>query len=52
MLLAYFFARMREAVGAYNAGEHVVTVTDPGSSMEEVAKRDKFRRIFHGEPSI
>jgi transaldolase/glucose-6-phosphate isomerase len=52
VLLAYFFSRMRETVGDGRAGEHVVTVTDPGSSMEKVAQRDKFRRIFHGEPSI
>ncbi|MEZ5786176.1 MAG: bifunctional transaldolase/phosoglucose isomerase [Xanthobacteraceae bacterium] len=52
MLLAYFFNRLRETVGEAKAGEHVVTVTDPGSSMEKVAKRDKFRRIFYGEPTI
>lgn len=52
MLLAYFFNRLRETVGEAKAGQHVVTVTDPGSSMEKVAQRDKFRRIFHGEPSI
>lgn len=52
MLLAYFFNRMRETVGEAKAGSHVVTVTDPGSSMEKVAKRDQFRRIFYGEPTI
>ena len=52
VLLAYFFARLRETVGESRAGQHVVTVTDPGSSMEKVAQRDKFRRIFYGEPSI
>lgn len=52
MLLAYFFNRLRETVGDAKAGEHVVTVTDPGSSMEKVAKRDKFRKIFYGEPTI
>ena len=52
VLLAYFFARLRQTVGEGRAGQHVVTVTDPGSSMEKVAQRDKFRRIFHGEPSI
>jgi transaldolase/glucose-6-phosphate isomerase len=52
VLLAYFFERLRQTVGESRAGQHVVTVTDPGSSMEKVAKRDKFRRIFHGEPTI
>ncbi len=52
VLLAHFFARLRETVGEAHAGQHVVTVTDPGSSMEKVAQRDKFRHIFYGEPSI
>lgn len=52
VLLAYFFQRLKETVGADRAGSHVVTVTDPGSSMEKVAQRDGFRRIFHGEPTI
>ena len=52
MLLAYFFNRLRETLGDDKAGSHVVTVTDPGSSMEKVAKRDKFRKIFYGEPTI
>jgi transaldolase/glucose-6-phosphate isomerase len=29
-----------------NAGENFVAVTDPGTKMEEDAKRDHFRRIF------
>ena len=48
VLLAYFFARLRETVGESRAGQHVVTVTDPGSSMEKVAQRDKFRRAGFG----
>jgi len=52
MLLAYFFNRVRKTIGDDKAGSHVVTVTDPGSSMEKVAKRDKFRKIFYGEPTI
>lgn len=52
MLLAYFFNRLRETLGDDKAGSHVVTVTDPGSSMEKVAKRDRFRKIFYGEPTI
>ncbi len=52
VLLAYFYARLCETLGEEQAGQHVVTVTDPGSSMEKVAKHDEFRRIFHGEPTI
>ena len=29
-----------------------MAITDPGSSLEKEAKRDRFRHIFHGKPSI
>jgi transaldolase/glucose-6-phosphate isomerase len=48
----YFFAQMSEAVGAGKAGGHFVAVTDPGSSLEKVAKNQGFARIFHGDPTI
>jgi transaldolase/glucose-6-phosphate isomerase len=48
----YFFAQMRETVGADKAGGHFVAVTDPGSSLEKVAKNQGFARIFHGDPTI
>ncbi|MDB5624733.1 MAG: glucose-6-phosphate isomerase / transaldolase [Tardiphaga sp.] len=48
----YFFAQVSEAVGKDKAGEHFVAVTDPGSSLEQVAKRQGFARIFHGDPTI
>ncbi len=52
ILKAYFFDAMRKAVGADKAGGHFVAVTDPGSHMEDVAKKDGFRRIFHGDKKI
>ena len=48
----YFLARMKEVVGPEKAGRHFVAVTDPGSAMEEAARADGFRAIFHGEPQI
>ncbi|MFL9826511.1 bifunctional transaldolase/phosoglucose isomerase [Rhodoplanes sp. SY1] len=51
VMLAYFFDRLKKTVGD-KAGSHIVAVTDPGSSLEKVAKRDGFRKIFHGEPTI
>jgi transaldolase / glucose-6-phosphate isomerase len=48
----YFFAEVNEAVGAGKAGRHFVAVTDPGSSLEKVAKTQGFARIFHGDPTI
>lgn len=48
----YFFARVSEAVGADKAGHRFIAVTDPGSSLEKVATRQGFARVFHGDPSI
>jgi transaldolase/glucose-6-phosphate isomerase len=48
----YFFARVKDVLGADTAGAHFVAVTDPGSSMEKRAKADRFWRIFYGVPSI
>ena len=48
----YFFARVSETIGADKAGHRFIAVTDPGSSLERVATRQGFARIFHGDPSI
>ena len=52
ILKAYFFEKMKQAVGAEQAGSHFVAVTDPGSHMQQVAEGDKFRRIFFGDKTI
>src|SRR5581483_5918477 len=48
----YFFERAKRAVGADQAGKRFIAITDPGSKLEQVAKQDGFRHIFHGVPSI
>lgn len=48
----YFYQRTVETVGADNAGNHFVAITDPGSKMQQVAERDHFRRSFFGWPTI
>jgi transaldolase/glucose-6-phosphate isomerase len=48
----YFFERVKEVVGAENAGSRFIAITDPGSKLQQVAERDKFRHIFPGVPSI
>ena len=52
ILKAYFFDRMKAAVGADKAASHFVAITDPGSHMQKVAEGDGFRRIFYGDPAI
>ncbi|HXZ30810.1 MAG TPA: bifunctional transaldolase/phosoglucose isomerase [Terriglobales bacterium] len=48
----YFFERATQTVGAEQAGSRFIAITDPGSKLEQVAKNDRFRHIFHGVPSI
>ena len=48
----YFFERIKEKVGDAEVGKRFIAITDPGSKMQEVAERDKFRKIFMGVPSI
>jgi transaldolase/glucose-6-phosphate isomerase len=48
----YFFERVSEAIGADKAGHRFIAVTDPGSSLEKVATKQDFARIFYGDPSI
>lgn len=42
----YFFER------AARDGSRFLAITDPGSKMEQVARSDKFWKIFYGLPSI
>jgi transaldolase / glucose-6-phosphate isomerase len=48
----YFFAQVSKAIGAEKAGHRFVAVTDPGSSLEKLATKQGFARIFHGDPTI
>ncbi len=48
----YFFDRVKRAVGPARAGSRFIAITDPGSKLQEVAERDRFRQIFFGMPSI
>ncbi|MFI5113776.1 MAG: bifunctional transaldolase/phosoglucose isomerase [Terriglobales bacterium] len=48
----YFFDRVKQTIGADQAGSHFIAITDPGSRMQQVAEGDHFRHIFYGLPSI
>ena len=52
VLEEYFFDRAKAAAGADAAGSHFMAITDPGSSLETLAKQKRFRHIFYGKPSI
>lgn len=48
----YFFDRVKAKVGEKEVGNRFIAITDPGSKMQRVAGKDKFRKIFMGVPSI
>ena len=52
ILKQYFFECAKRAVGADQAGSRFIAVTDPGSKMQGIAERDRFRHIAYGLPSI
>jgi transaldolase / glucose-6-phosphate isomerase len=47
-----FHARVSGAVGAERAGSHFVAITDPGTSLVELAREHDFRRVFENDPDI
>jgi len=48
----YFFERAKQVVGAKEAGNRFIAITDPGSKLQQVAESDGFRHLFYGVPSI
>jgi transaldolase/glucose-6-phosphate isomerase len=52
ILKDYFFERARKSVGEGDAGDHFVAITDPGSTLQEIAHRNRYRHVFHGIPGI
>jgi glucose-6-phosphate isomerase len=42
----YFFERVKQTVGAAEAGKHFLAITDPGSDMQKVAEASGFRHVF------
>jgi transaldolase / glucose-6-phosphate isomerase len=52
ILTDYFFQKVADEVGPEQAGRQFIAITDAGSSLEQRAKDQKFRRTFHGVASI
>ena len=44
--------RARGGLGEAAASQHFVAITDPGSSLEKIARVEQFRAVCHGVPSI
>src|SRR5579883_112764 len=48
----YFFRRAVHALGAAEAGQHFIAITDPGSALADTAARHLFRATFLNDPNI
>ena len=51
-LFKFLYTKIASAVGVDQAGMHFVAITDPGSNLEKLAKKVRFRRIFLNNPDI
>ena len=49
---AHFRSLVERAVGKQQAGKNFVAITDPGTSLENLAREKGFRRIFLNPPDI
>lgn len=49
--LDYFWAQARERLGD-KAGDHFIAITDPGTSLEKLARERGFRRVFLSDPEV
>jgi transaldolase/glucose-6-phosphate isomerase len=48
----FFYNRVVAAVGEQEAGAHFVAITDPGSSLVDLAQKYRFRATFLNDPEI
>jgi transaldolase/glucose-6-phosphate isomerase len=48
----FFYNWVRDAIGEQRAGGHFIAITDPGSSLVDLAERYHFREIFLNDPNI
>ena len=48
----YFYNELVAGIGVEKAGQHFIAITDPGSSLVELADLHNFRDVFLNDPSI
>jgi glucose-6-phosphate isomerase len=50
--MKFFYNETVKRLGKERAGKHFITITDPGSGLEQTAKDLEFRKIFLNDPNI
>lgn len=48
----FFYNWAAAALGADQVGDHFIAITDPGSSLADLAKHHNFRKTFLNDPNI
>jgi transaldolase/glucose-6-phosphate isomerase len=48
----FFFERVSDRLGAEAAGSRFMAITDPGSALQAVAEKDRFRKVHAGVSGI
>jgi glucose-6-phosphate isomerase len=51
-LFSFFYDRARMAFGPGRAGDRFVAITDPGTPLETLARKHRFRHVFSAAPDI
>jgi transaldolase / glucose-6-phosphate isomerase len=49
--LSYFWALAEQKLGD-RAGEHFIAITDPGTSLDALARERGFRHVFNADPTV
>ena len=52
MLYKFFRSVVEDAVGAGNAGDRFVAITDAGTALDELGQQSGFKRVFRNRPDI
>ena len=52
LLTEFFLGKLKQKLEARNVGAHFAAVTDPDTSLQRLAEKEKFGWIFAGIPSI
>ena len=48
----YFYDLLTKKLGEDSTGRHFLAITDPGSSLENLGDKFKFRKVFLNDPNI
>ena len=49
--LDYFWAKITRELGS-EEGRHIIAITDPGTSLDQLAQERGFRKIFRADPMV